>query len=81
MSDGKRDERKYGMSLMLGQAGLEMVAPIGLGVGLDLAFGCLPWLTVTGAVLGFVGGLTHMIVLANRINREEDQQGPGRRAP
>ncbi|MCS6976955.1 MAG: AtpZ/AtpI family protein [Gemmatales bacterium] len=59
--------------LAYGQIGLEMAAPIGLGVFLDLRWGTTPWLTVTGAVVGLVGGLAHLIAMLNR----EERQTPG----
>jgi len=48
------------------QVGFEMVVPVGLGVWLDHKFDTLPWLTAVGAVLGLVGGLTHIFVLLKR---------------
>lgn len=71
------DSRKFGLYLALGQAGLEMVAPLGLGVLLDRLLGWTPWLTVCGAIGGFVGGLAHMIFLAQRLN-EKDAGDPSR---
>jgi F0F1-type ATP synthase assembly protein I len=79
MSGGPDNQRKFGLALLLGQTGMEMVAPIGLGVVLDRWLGCLPWLTITGAVLGFVGGLGHMVFLANRINKDDAPPPPGQR--
>jgi len=66
--------------MMLGQTGVEMVAPIGFGVLLDHWLKTLPWLTVIGAVVGFVGGLGHMILLVNRIN-QEDPPGKDNKPP
>src|SRR2546428_31253 len=65
---GGQDPRKFGLAVMLGQAGLEMVAPIALGVLLDRWLNTMPWLTVPGAVVGFVGGLGHMPSRATRLN-------------
>ncbi len=73
MSPDGPESRKLGLALMLGQTGIEMVAPIALGVLLDRWLGILPWLTVTGAVVGFVGGLGHMVFLANRLNKDNDK--------
>jgi F0F1-type ATP synthase assembly protein I len=75
MPERGADERRFGLYLTLGQAGMEMVAPLGLGVLLDHWLGTRPWLTVIGAVVGFVGGLGHMIVLARRLNEEADRRG------
>ncbi len=49
--------------MILGQVGAEMVAPIGIGFAIDWCFGILPWLTVVGAVVGFVGGICHLVYL------------------
>jgi hypothetical protein len=58
----------------LSQVGLEMVAPLGVGLWLDLQFGLGPWATVAGAVLGFVGGTIHLIVIAQQIEREQSKR-------
>ena len=50
----------------LAQVGLEMVAPIGVGVLLDHQMNTLPWITVAGAVIGFAGGLYHLVAILNR---------------
>lgn len=52
------------------QVGFEMVVPVALGVWLDLRFGTLPWLTASGAFLGFAGGLTHIFVLLKRFESD-----------
>jgi F0F1-type ATP synthase assembly protein I len=87
MPAGSEEPRKFGLYLALGQAGLEMVAPLGLGVWLDWLLGWTPWLTLCGIVIGFVGGLTHMIVIANRLNspdaatRSRQPEKPVNRGP
>lgn len=55
----------------LAQLGLEMVAPIGLGLLLDYQFGTMPWLTVAGAVLGFAGGMVHLVSVLGRKGRQD----------
>jgi hypothetical protein len=57
--------------MALSQVGFEMAAPIGLGVWADVSFHTLPWLTVAGAVLGFVGGLIHLV----RLSGGQDKRG------
>jgi F0F1-type ATP synthase assembly protein I len=69
------DAKDVGYYFALSQVGLEMVAPIGLGVIADQYLGTTPWITVAGAVLGLVGGMTHLIVLVNR------KTGRNRRSP
>jgi F0F1-type ATP synthase assembly protein I len=59
--------------LEFAQVGVEMVAPLVLGLVLDHYLGWTPWLMIAGAVLGLVGGLYRMVALANRINREEER--------
>jgi F0F1-type ATP synthase assembly protein I len=75
MPQGGEDPRRFGLYLALAQAGLEMVAPMGLGIFLDRVLGWTPWLTIAGAVGGFIGGLAHMITLAQRLN-DNDKPGP-----
>ncbi len=50
----------------LAQVGLEMVAPIAVGLLLDYQLETLPWITVAGAVIGFAGGLYHLVAILNR---------------
>jgi len=61
--------REMGILLALGQVGMEMVVPIGVGYLADRALGTLPWLAVVGAVLGFVIGIVHLLVLVNKLDR------------
>ena len=70
MPDGPPDERKeMGYYFTLAQVGMEMVAPLVAGALLDRSVWSLaPWGLIGGAVLGFVGGLTHLIMLANQQN-------------
>jgi F0F1-type ATP synthase assembly protein I len=72
--------RETGMYFALGQAGIEMVAPLGIGAWLDWQFGCKPWATVVGAIVGFVGGTIHLIVMAQRIEREQSEQKKKKRS-
>src|SRR5690242_569580 len=61
------DPRELGYYLSLAQVGMEMVAPIGLGAILDrYVWDWGPWGLIGGTVLGFVGGLAHLVTLANR---------------
>ncbi len=60
----------------LAQIGLEMVAPIGIGVAIDYLFNTLPWVTAACAVLGFVGGMAHLILLVQQHDAEE-RRPPG----
>jgi F0F1-type ATP synthase assembly protein I len=58
----------------LAAVGFEMVVPIAVGYWLDRTYGWSPWGAAVGAVLGLVGGLYHLITMANRLN----QKGPPR---
>jgi F0F1-type ATP synthase assembly protein I len=55
----------------LAQIGAEMAAPIGLGVLADVYLRTMPWGIIVGAVLGFVGGLLHLLHLVNRQDRDD----------
>jgi hypothetical protein len=66
--------REMGRYFALAQAGMEIAAPIALGALLDHLLGWSPWLTVSGAVLGTVGGMVHLIWMAQRI--EDDPSKP-----
>jgi F0F1-type ATP synthase assembly protein I len=69
------DRQETNFYFALAQVGLEMVAPIGLGVALDHYAGWRPWGTIGGAVIGFVGSLTHLISLVNAHDRTRNS-GP-----
>jgi F0F1-type ATP synthase assembly protein I len=71
---GLPDSKEMRFYLSLAQVGTEMVAPLLVGLLLDWLFGWLPWATVVGAVLGFVGGMYHMISLLSVYQREEEEQ-------
>jgi F0F1-type ATP synthase assembly protein I len=58
------------------QIGLEMVAPIVLGLYLDEQLGWSPWGVVAGAVLGLVGGLTHLVVLTREPEANDSSSQP-----
>jgi len=60
-----------GRYFALAQVGMEMVAPIVLGVFLDSQFGWRPWGVIAGAVFGLVGGLSHLVVMLNRFNKQD----------
>lgn len=69
---------EYGRYFALGQVGLEMVAPLVVGVLLDSWWGTSPWLAVVGAGVGLVGGLLHLVLYLNAAERrknDSDQHG------
>jgi len=75
IDDDRRNFRDLGYYVALAQVGLEMVAPIGIGVILDYYLSWSPWATVGGAVFGFVGGMLHLIVMVNRHDADEAKRG------
>jgi hypothetical protein len=64
---GLRDSKDLGRYLSLAQVGMEFVAPIVLGVVLDLSLGWMPVATVIGALLGFVGGMYHLVAMLTKM--------------
>jgi F0F1-type ATP synthase assembly protein I len=80
MMQGAPDPKDVGRAYGMAQVGIEMVAPIGLGVALDYWLGWTPWATVAGAVLGFVGGLVHLVSMMNQQDRNGPKK-PGSGAP
>src|SRR5207244_8309353 len=76
---GGGDRKEMARYFAISQVGLEMVVPPALGVYLDYLFGCSPWGVVGGATLGLVGGLAHLIHLANQSDQppsKSDEQPP-----
>jgi hypothetical protein len=69
---GGGDRKELARYMAIGQVGLEMAAPPALGVYLDMTFGWSPWGVVVGAAVGLIGGLAHLIHLANK-----KEEGPG----
>lgn len=63
---GGRNGNDYRGLAIAGTAVMELVAPILVGVWVDQKFGWAPWGLACGAVLGFVGGISHLLVIANR---------------
>jgi F0F1-type ATP synthase assembly protein I len=74
MPEETPDPREVGRYYALAQAGLEMVAPLVIGAFLDYKLGWAPWATVIGAIIGFVGGTMHLIIMAQRMDRDETRK-------
>lgn len=68
--------RAMGYVIALSQVGIEMVVPIGLGVILDRWMGTAPWIMVGGVLLGLFGGLAHLMVIVNRMDRSDSRKPP-----
>jgi F0F1-type ATP synthase assembly protein I len=63
--------------LAMGQVGMEMVAPIVVGLLLDNYLHWAPWGVVTGTILGLCMGLAHLVYLVNQSSGDD----PPRREP
>jgi len=77
VSTGRPDPKDLGRHFLLAQVGLEMVAPLGLGIALDYYFHWTPWGAIGGALFGLVGGMAHLIALVSQ--RKEDGSSHSRR--
>jgi F0F1-type ATP synthase assembly protein I len=73
---GPSNSKELGFYFALGQVGLEMVAPIVIGWFADHYLGWGPWGVVGGAVLGFIMGLVHLLMM---LHRQEKAQSKSRR--
>jgi len=80
MPSGRPNPKEMGRLVALAQVGAEMVVPIALGVAVDHYWGWSPWGVVVGTVLGFAGGLLHLLAMLRRfdeIDASKDQpDGP-----
>ena len=74
MRQGPPERREFAHYITLAQVGMEMVAPIVVGLLLDSSLGWSPWATIVGAVIGLVGGIGHLVALANRAESGNSSQ-------
>ena len=74
MPNAPRNIKDLGNYMALAQVGLEMVAPIGLGLALDYYLGSSPRCVLAGAAVGLVGGIVHLVAITNRMNKAETKQ-------
>jgi F0F1-type ATP synthase assembly protein I len=72
---GMSDSKELGHYLGLAQVGLEMVAPIVLGLVLDHYAGCGPWGVIGGAIFGLVGGIVHLLSVLNKHDKPGTPKG------
>jgi len=63
--------REMGYYMALAQTGMEMVLPAVGGFFLDDWLETTPWITCIAAVLGFAGGLIHLLAILRQKEREE----------
>ena len=78
---GPPHPRELGLYVALAQVGLEMVAPVAIGIALDKWLNWTPWGVIGGAVFGLVGGLAHLVVLSNRRQNDGNSSKPQLEAP
>jgi F0F1-type ATP synthase assembly protein I len=71
MVEQPQDPSAVGTYFAMSQVGFEIVGSIGLGLLLDYYLNWQPWGIIGGTVLGFVGGIYHLIVLASKANKQE----------
>jgi ATP synthase protein I len=64
--------REMGYYLALAQIGVEMVLPTIVGYWVDGWFYTTPWITIVAAVIGFAGGMIHLIAILRQKERDEN---------
>ena len=74
--DRPSEARVWALYLSIGQIGLEMVVPIGLGLLVDRWLGTLPWFGVAGVFVGFIGGFLHLLNVLKKIDRNNPPKPP-----
>jgi F0F1-type ATP synthase assembly protein I len=77
MSERLPDRKEMSRLYAIAQIGMEMVAPIGVGLAIDYYFDWLPWATAVCAVMGFIGGMVHLVMLVQQYDAEERRPPPG----
>jgi F0F1-type ATP synthase assembly protein I len=78
--DHGQEVRQQRLLFTLASTGLEMVSPLVIGAILDWYLGWTPWLTITGLVVGSVSAISHMVLLANKEDREAGGHKPSKGA-
>jgi F0F1-type ATP synthase assembly protein I len=74
VSNWPEDPKKLGLVLSLGQVGMEMVVPIVAGLALDYySEKTAPWGILAGVLLGFSGGLLHLVAIMKRLEKLHDK--------
>lgn len=72
MLDKKLPDSTLGAYAAYGAAGIQLAASViaGLAFGnyLDKRLGSAPWLTATGIILGFIGGLINLVRILGWFN-------------
>ena len=65
-----------GLYYALATCGIEMVAPMIGGILVDKWLNTSPIFTVIAVIVGFVGGITHMVLISSQINKAERSKTP-----
>lgn len=73
--------RELGIYFTLAQVGVEMVVPLLVGLVIDHYAAWGPWATVGGMIVGFVGGISHIVLLSNRQNSLQNKKKPPGESP
>jgi F0F1-type ATP synthase assembly protein I len=81
MPEDRPSPSELGYYFALAQVGLEIVGFLGLGLLVDYWLGSSPWGLISGTILGFVGGLYHLLTLVSRHDRETQDQKKKDQAP
>ena len=76
MLKGLPDPKELRFYFALAQVGMEMVAPMVVGMLLDGYFGWTPWATVAGFTLGFIGGFIHLVLMVQQHDTAERTEPP-----
>jgi len=69
-------QRDLGSLFALAQTGVEMVAPVAVGLVADNYFGSSPIGVAAGALIGLAGGLTHMLIMLKRAEERGPSEPP-----
>ena len=70
------DQRMYARGLALAlTAGIEMAAPIAIGIYFDNRWNTTPWLAFLGAIIGFGGGAYHLYLMTTP-RKKDPPDGP-----
>ena len=63
--------REIGYYASLASVGMEMALPAAVGAYLDQWLDTRPWLTAVLTFLGFAAGLSHLVLILNKKEKEE----------
>ncbi len=76
MPDDQSRSSQFGYLMAIGQVGIEMVVPIGLGVLADVKLKTMPLFVVIGVLVGLIGGMLHMMALLKRMDQLKNKKPP-----